>query len=274
MKTAGAKIEVIHPWSTVSSADIQRALDCEIARTIGRRKSKRRIALESLPSIREALIKVFRGKDALQSEAEEKLEDENPETILVPFLGTEPKWIVRCSVSDSMVGGIWGLKSFVLGSRGYSYYHPDFGVGDDRECLPVVGAWEPANDKTAAWASLRGAYLNYWMDFALPPLRGQWARGPSDFLTDAIGEILRQRPSRWSDVLDRLRSDAMEENSLVTFLSKQVSNQTQVEESAVSGILTTFLTGRRIPIRKLSLSELESRVIVAAFVTRIAMGGF
>jgi len=47
-----------------------------------------------------------------------------------------------------------------------------------------------------------------------------------------------------------------------------------VEESAASCILTTFLTGREAPARKPNLSELESRVLVAAFVTRIGMGGF
>jgi hypothetical protein len=115
------------------------------------------------------------------------------------------------------------------------------------------------------------------MDFALPPSMEQWAQGPSDFLADAVRTILQQTPSRWSDVLDRLRRDTKEDDTnggLVRFLVGQVSSQTKVEESAVSGILTTFLTGRKIPVGKLSLSEPESRVLVAAFVTRIGMGGF
>jgi hypothetical protein len=53
------KVEVVPPWANVSSVDIQRALDSEIARSISRRKSKRKIAPDSLPSIREALVNVF-----------------------------------------------------------------------------------------------------------------------------------------------------------------------------------------------------------------------
>jgi len=176
-----------------------------------------------------------------------------------------------------MMGGAWGLKCFVLDSRGYIYYHPDFGIGDECECLPVVGNWEPANDWSAGLDSLKDAYITYWEDFALPPYMGQWANGPSDFLEDAVGAILRQRPSRWPEVLDRLRRDIREddtEGGLVRFLVEQVSSQTKVEESAVSGILTSFLTRRETPVRKPSLSELESLVLVAAFVTRIGMGGF
>ncbi|WP_348263246.1 hypothetical protein P8935_01510 [Telmatobacter sp. DSM 110680] len=273
MKTSGAEAKVIHPWSTVSSVDIQRALDSEIARTIGKRKSKRKIAPESLPSIREALIQVLRDNDALQSEAEEKLEDENPETVLVSFLGAEPEWVIRCSVTDSMVSGVWGFKYFVLGSRGYLYYHPNFGIDDTGECLPIVGTWAPSTDESAALDSLKDAYIAYWMDFALPPLMGQWARGPKDFLATAVGTVLQQRPTLWSDVLDRLHRDIEEDDRLVPFLVEQVSSQTSVEESAVSGILKTFHTGRKIPASKLTLSELESRVFVAAFVARIGMNG-
>jgi hypothetical protein len=277
MKTPGAKVEVVPPWNTVSSVDIQNALDSKIAQTMGRRKSKRKINLYSLPSIREALINVFQDNEELRSKAEETLAGKNPEKVLVPFLSAEPKWVIRCSVTDSMASGIWGLKCFVLGSRGYLYYHPDFGIGDEGECLPVVGIWEPANDRSAGLASLKNAYIAYWENFALPPRMGQWARGPSDFLADAVSAILKQTPSEWPDVLDRLRRDTKKdktEGGLVHFLAEQVSSQTKVEKSAVSGILVTFTAGRETPVRKLSLSELESQVLVAAFVTRIGMGGF
>ena len=276
MTTPGAKVEVVPPWTAVSSADIQNALDSKIAQTMGRRRSKRKIDPDSLPSIREALIKVFGEDEALQSEAEETLEGVNPEGVLVPFLGAEPRWVVRCSVTDSMTSRTWGLKCFVLGSRGYFYYHPDFGIGDESECLPIVGKWEPANDRSAGLASLKDAYITYWENFALPPFMGQWARGPSDFLADAVGAILQQTPSLWFDVLDRLHRDTEKDikGGLLGFLVEQVSSQTKVEESAVSGILTTFLIGRETSVTKPSLSELESRVLVAAFVTRIGMGGF
>ncbi len=232
---------------------------------------------DSLPSIREALINVFGNDEALKSEAEDTLEGENPEKVLVPFLGAEPQWVVRCSVTDSMTSGNWGLKWFVIGSRGYFYFHPDFGIGDESECLPVVGVWEPAKDRSAGLATLKDAYINYWEDFALPPFMGQWARGPSDFLADAVGAILQQTPSLWSDVLDRLRRDIEEDDtsgSLVRILVEQASILTKVEQSSISNILNEFLAECEIPVRKLGLTELESRVLVAAFVARIGMGGF
>ena len=277
MKTPKARVEVVPPWTTVSSADIQKALDSGVARTMGRRKSKRRIAPDSLPTIREALINVFRDNEELQSEAEETLEGGNPEEVLAPFLRDEPKWVIRCSVTESMVSSIWGLKCFVLGSRGYFYYHPDFGIGDETECLPIVGIWEPANDWSAGLASLKDSYINYCEDFALPPFMGQWAQGPTDFLADAVETILQRTPSLWPDVLDRLRRDTKDHDTdggLVRFLVEQVTSQTKAEECTVSGILTHFLTGRETPVMKSSLSELESRVLVAAFVKRIGMGGF
>ena len=139
MKTPKADVAAVPPWTAVSSADIQRALDFAVARTLGRRKSKRKISPDSLPSVREALINVF-GDDELRAEAEAVLEGENPEAVLAPFLKAEPEWLVRCSTTDSMVSGVWGLKGFVLGSCGYLYFHPDFGVGDESgECLPIVG---------------------------------------------------------------------------------------------------------------------------------------
>jgi hypothetical protein len=276
MTTPEAKVEAIPPWTTVSTADIQRALNSEVARTMGKRKSKRKIAPDSLPSIREALINVFGDNEELRSEAEEALEGESPEQVLVPFLVAEPNWVVRCSVTDSMMSGAWGLKWFVLGSRGYFYYHPDFGIGDESECLPIVAIWEPESDRGAGLASLRDAYINYWKEFALPPSMGQWAQGPRDVLSDAVGAILQQTPSRWSTVLDRLRQDTKEDETkgLVPILVEQVSSLTKVEQAAVLGILTTVLAGRKTPARKPSFSEIESRILVAAFVTRIGMSGF
>jgi len=277
MTVPEGKVEAVPPWTTVSSAEIQGALDSEVARSVGRGKSKRKIASDSLPNVREALINVFGDNEELRSEAEEALEGENPEEVLAPFLDAEPKWVIRCSVTESMVSGTWGLKWFVLGSRGYFYFHPDFGNGDENECLPIVGTWEPANDRAMGLASLKSAYINYWEDFALPPSMGQWAQGPWDFLADAIGAILQKTPSRWSDVLDRLRRDAKgddTESSLLRFLVEQVSRQTKMEESAVSGILTQFLVESKRPMRKSGFGKLESHVLVAAFVTRFGMGGF
>ena len=277
MKTPKAKVAAVPPWTAVSSADIQRALDFAVARTLGRRKSKRKISPGSLPSIREALINVFGDNEELRAEAEAVLEGENPETVLAPFLNAETKWVIRCSTTDSMVSGVWGLKRFILGSRGYIYFQPDFGIGDESECLPIVGVWEVSEDRSACLASLKGAYTTYCKDFALPPFMGQWAQGPSDFLRDAIGAILERTPRLWLDVLNRLRQDTAEDDtdgSLIRSLPEKVSSETGMEESTVSGVLSTFLTGSRRPSIKLDFGDLESQVLVAAFVARIGMGGF
>jgi hypothetical protein len=277
MKTPKANVAAVPPWTAVSSADIQRSLDSAVARTLTRRKSKRRISLDSLPSIRDALLNVFGDNEELRHEAESAIEGEDPETVLAPFLKTETKWVVRCSTTDSMVSGVWGLKGFILGSRGYLYFHPEFGIGDESECLPIVGVWEVSEDRSACLACWKDAYTTYCKDFALPPFMGQWAQGPSDFLRDAIGAILKRTPRLWLDVLNRLRHDSAEDGkdgSLIRSLAEKVSSETALEESTVSGVLTTFLTASKRPSIKLDFGDLESQVLVAAFVARIRMGGF
>jgi hypothetical protein len=277
MKTPKANVAAVPPWTAVSSAAIQRALDSAVARTLGRRKSKRKISPDSLPSIREALINVFGDNEELRAEAEAVIEGENPETVLAPFLNAETKWLVRCSVTDSMVSGVWGLKGFVLGSRGYLYFHPDFGIGDPSECLPIVGVWEVSEDRSACLASWEDAYTTYCEDFALPPFGGQWAQGPSDFLRDTIGAILRRTPSLWLGVLNRLRQDTAEDDtdgSLIRSLAEKVTSETGMGESAVSGVLRTFLAGSKRRSIKRDFGDLESQILVAAFVARIGMGGF
>lgn len=267
----------VPPWTRVSSFHVQTAIDLHIAETMGSKESLHKMAYDCLPTIRESLINVFQDDKELRDEAEEALEDEAPEAILGPFLRDEPKWVVRCSTTDGMMGGMWGLKWFVLGSRGYFYYHPDFGIGDESESLPIVGFWEPVSDRAAGLRSLKDAYIAHWRDFALPPSMGQWAQGPNDFLTDVVGTILRNHPSRWSDVLDRLRRDAKENGEIdgfVALLAAQVSNQTKLASKAVLGALTNFLSGPKPPTPKRSFNELEARVLAAAFVTRLGMGGF
>jgi hypothetical protein len=277
MKTPKADVAAVSPWTAVSSADIQRAFDSEVAGKSGRRKSKRKISPDSLPSIREALVSVFGDDEELRKKAEAAIEGEDPETVLAPFLDAGPGWLVRCSVTDSMVSGVWGLKGFVLGSRGYLYFHPDFGVGDESECLPIVGVWEVSEERSARLACWKDAYTTYCKDFALPPFMGQWAHGPSDFLREAIGAVLQRKPSLWLGVLNRLRQDTAEDDtdgSLIRSLAEKVTSETGMGESAVSGVLRTFLAGSKRRSIKRDFGDLESQILVAAFVARIGMGGF
>lgn len=62
-----------------------------------------------------------------QDEANGILEESSLCDVFRPFLEKEPEWDVVCSVTDSMVSGSWGLKSFIIGDRGYLYYEPVLG---------------------------------------------------------------------------------------------------------------------------------------------------
>lgn len=266
--------EAIPPWTEVSPAEVQSALDSVFARIQGMHKSKRKIDADSLPSVREALINVFQDNETLRNDAAQGLVDQNPEAILAWFLDAEPQWIVRCSVTDSMMSGIWGLKYFVLGARGYAYYHPDFGIGDSGECLPIIATWEASDDMTAARTSVVAAYGLYWADFALPPFMGQWAKGSVDLLSEAVGTVLRARSSRWSTVLQRLRRDIKEDRRLLDSLAVRVAEITKQDAREAFAILKHFLTGPRVNVRKLNLTGKEFRALVVAFVEIIGDGGF
>jgi len=176
-----------------------------------------------------------------------------------------------------MMSSFWGIKNFNLGSREFLYYIPVLGVGDDNECLPIIGTWERSNDKGAAFRSLFAAYKDYWQDFALPPAMGQWAKGPVPFLVAAIGTILEENPDSWSDVLDRLRANVSEDSGMgdhLTFLVEQVANATEKENLLVATILEKFLNGRKESPPKSTFGDIEARVLVAAFVFSIGKGGF
>lgn len=269
----GRRLGPVPPWNSLSSADIQGAIDSEITRS-RKRRSKRKVALEPPPSIRQALIDVFKGNEALRKEAEEKLEGQNPELILASFIEVQPKWAVRCSVTESMMSSVWGLKCICFESRGYAYFAPAFGVGDENECLPIVASWEPGNDRNAALAALKKTYLSCWEEFVLPPATGQWAKGSADFLPDAVAAVLDRHPSYWCKVLDRLRRDIEQECDLLSALSGRVAEVSNQEGTSVSAILQRFLTDTGAPVEGPELSDVETRVLVAAFVQVISMGGF
>ena len=278
MNTSRTKSEPVPPWDAASSADLQAAIAPVITQLEAKHKAKLKIASESLPSIRQVLIDLLRGDRALLNEAEEVLEDGGDlEEILNPFLEEQPKWVVRCSATDSMMSSFWGIKNFNLGSREFLYYIPVLGVGDDNECLPIIGTWERSNDKGAAFRSLFAAYKDYWQDFALPPAMGQWAKGPVPFLVAAIGTILEENPDSWSDVLDRLRADVSEDSGMgdhLTFLIEQVAKATEKENLLVATILEDFFNGRKESPPNSTFGDIEARVLVAAFVLSIGRGGF
>jgi hypothetical protein len=140
---------------------------------------------------------------------DEGLEGVDFEEILSRFTDRPPQPVVRCSVSDSMVSGSWGLYEFHLGSSpasatGYLYYRPDWGVGDD-ESLPILGAWEPSDNQSARQACILRVYTREWENRVLPPAMGQWASGDPKLLHEAILRVLSFDPGAWEKVFQRLR---------------------------------------------------------------------
>jgi hypothetical protein len=125
--------------------------------------------------------------------------------IFIQFLDGAPKWVVMCEVTDSMVSGTWGLKTFSIGTRSYLYYEPDWGLEGSK--APIIGAWEPTSCAQAFHQCLLKAYASNWEEFCLPPAMGQWATGPRDIMLDALCAILRKNPQSWSVILNRLEGE-------------------------------------------------------------------
>jgi hypothetical protein len=281
------KLEKIHPWITISTAEVQARIDLRLS-AVPTSSGRAFVAHEDL-SIRSALLEVLQTEDR-QDEANGILEESSLCDVFRPFLEKEPEWDVVCSVTDSMVSGSWGLKSFIIGDRGYLYYEPVWGVGDDKgECLPIIAAWEPVKDAQAFRVCFLLAYERNWQDFCLPPMMGQWASGPRDIMLEAITNALRLAPD-WSAVVERLRKDknsqSFEEIALAVVeetgepaesVSRILRPYYELNEAAqnqrplfIDGegeeIACTFeLEGRGAVADSGGFSELESRILVAAF---------
>jgi hypothetical protein len=147
-------------------------------------------------SLRSALLAAAPGDEDTQAAADSLLEGMGEiEETLSRFTGTPPEQVVYCGVSSSMVSGCWGLFEFRLGARGYLYYQPDFGVGDD-ESLPIFGAWEPADNPAARRACILRVYSREWRNRALPPAMGEWATGEPGLLQEAILRVQTRRRGR------------------------------------------------------------------------------
>jgi hypothetical protein len=263
--------ETIYPWTTVSAADIRAKIDSSLTQDLPPPYS------ENYLSIRRVLADVF-DDEALQEEANEILDNnDDPMEILRPFLEEEPRWLVRCSVTDSMVSGVWGLMSFTIGGRGYLYHMPNYGEGSPYEYLPILSAWEPIGDAQAFRASFLDAYTKRWDDFCLPPCMGQWAKGPFRFMLDAVCAVLREDSSAWSNILARLyKDDGRTENRKEPWehVVEETAKRTAISSSVVSDILRAPWKIRPTIMKSPNLAEPESRVLVAAFLVLIGRGGF
>jgi hypothetical protein len=249
------------PWTTVSAADIQARIDLRIGENL---------------SIKSVLLDVF-DTEKLREQAREILNESDPLEILRPFMAEEPRWVVRCSVKDSRVSGVWGLKSFTMGKRGYLYHVPDYGSDSPYEDLPILSAWEPIEDVEAFRCCFLDIYTKGWDDFDLPPYMGQWARGPFPLMLDAICAILRKRCSAWSGILDALYEgygQTEERKGRFRGVVNETARRTTTPALVVSEILRSPWQNRATIITSPSLTEQESRVLVAAFLFLIGGSGF
>ena len=292
------KLKKTHPWTTISTAEVQAKIDLGLSE-VPASSGRAFVAHEDL-SIRSALVEVLQTEDR-QDEANGILEESSLCDVFRPFLEKEPDWEVVCSVTDSMVSGSWGLRSFLIGDRGYLYYEPVWGVGDDEgECLPIAAAWEPVKDAQAFRVCFLLAYERNWQDFCLPPMMGQWAIGPRDVMPEAVMNALRSDPD-WSAVVERLRKDKNSRSFEEIVLA--VAKQTGEYPESVSRILRPYYEVKKAVQNQLPLfvnddgrdiacsfereevgaeadsggggfSESESRILVAAFLFIIGRGGF
>lgn len=290
------KLKKIHPWTTISTAEVQAKIDLGLSEVPT--SSGRAFVAHEVLSIRSALVEVLQTEDR-QDEANGILDEISLRDVFRSFLKKEPDWEVVCSVTDSMVSGSWGLRSFLIGDRGYLYYEPVWGVGDDEgECLPIAAAWEPVKDAQAFRVCFLLAYERNWQDFCLPPMMGQWASGPRDIMLEAVTNALRL-DADWSPVVERLRNDKNSQSFEEIVLA--VVEKTGERAESVSRILRPYyefkeaaqnqrplfidgegeeiactfeVEGRGAVADSGGLSELESRILVAAFLFIIGERGF
>jgi len=173
-----------------------------------------------------------------------------------------------------MVSGVWGLKSFTIGKRGYLYYMPDMGSGSSSEDLPILSAWEPIEDDEAFRACFVDTYTKTWRYCGLPPFMGQWAKGPCRLMLDAVCAILRETSAEWSTILERLPEPTEQGKEQFEDVVKETAECTAVSRLIVSEILRSRWENRATVMNSQSLTERESHVLVAAFLIQISRRGF
>ncbi len=116
--------------------------------------------------------------------------------------------IIECSVTDHIVGSLWGLGEFAIGNRGYVYYITDY-EGFDHGTPQVLGAWEPRDDAAAKHACVESCYARGWNEIGLPPLLGQWVSGHPELLIACLLRVLEKpigERASWDEIVDTVLS--------------------------------------------------------------------
>ena len=225
-----------------SPADIAKALDRGLRDDSQTAKSGRIFVPADGLSVRSVLASVAPTDDEAQAAFDAAFEDEAPAQILFRIARiSNVQRVVWCSVSDSMVSGSWGLVEFKLGVRGYVYYQPDSGVGDD-ESLPVLGAWEPVEDRSAREECLLRIYMRKWSTFGLPPLMGQWATGDAYVLQHGVLGALHDEPDAWSSIFERLLAQRADLLNLPTSVVRNIAAHSGAPRARVLAWMQAFAT--------------------------------
>jgi hypothetical protein len=197
------------PWRNVSAADVAAVIDRTLIEDREEAPSLGRVFVPNGEvSLRSALLAAAPGDEETQAVADTLLEGMGDiEETISRFTDKSPRRVVWCSVTDSMASGCWGLLEFRLGARGYLYYRPDWGLEDPDECLPIFGAWEPADDLATRRTCILRVYARTWDNrVLLPPAMGEWATGEPGLLQEAILRVLDANPEAWNMVFERLEA--------------------------------------------------------------------
>jgi len=183
---------------------------------------------------------------------------ENWGEIMMELLRDDETWLVYCCNSDSMASGVWGLKQFELGGRGYIYDHLD-----ENPEITIYSAWEPFEDKQAFSACFVTTYTEVWDTVALPPYFAGEAWG-SPYMAKAIFLILHSKPEMWSEVVEVLRKDL--EGDFAS--NDEIAAFARAARSTVEDILALLQhdpEGLERRARQRDLSQEEQRVVVGIY---------
>jgi hypothetical protein len=226
------------PWRRVSAADIQARLDAAFLRSRQLAVGSGRVLLPRRKiSIRKVLVDVVSRSKEERKRNREKLWDWGEEFLLSRCTQDKPSWLVKCSNPNSMVSGIWGLRKFTMGCRGYVYFDPgDDDLGEEYNSLPIFSAWEPIENRAAFEACFLATYERKWDKVCLPPMLGECAAGPSALIRQAMFNILKAKPSAWDRVLETLVR-AIESQRFTSTVLKEIGDEIRIPYNSLVSAL-------------------------------------
>lgn len=118
-----------------------------------------------------------------------------------------PRALVEYRMVSHPTGWISGLGVFEFDDRGYIFYD---GEPDTRLNNPILGAWQPYDDRETFAACLIAAYERFLAEYLLVAER-MMIRSPDTMTTDLLYEALlaglNRHPDYWSVVNDYLAAN-------------------------------------------------------------------